>query len=58
MPSRSITGGDVVGDHGTEVQGGGRLVLSDNLKSDIMPGVWSGNHRGVHYGPLPLHARN
>ena len=53
MPTQSITDGDDGGFYGTEVHGGGRLVPSDNTKADTMPGVWSGNHRGVHDSTPP-----
>ena len=39
IPVWSITGGDFGGVHGAEVNGGGRLVLSETPKADAMPGV-------------------
>ena len=58
LPARSITRGDVRGVHESEVHGGGILVLSETLKSDNLPGVWSGNHHRIHDGKLPLHAQD
>ena len=40
MPARHITGGDVGGGHGAEVNGGGILVPSETPKADTMPGVF------------------
>ena len=58
MPAWSITGRDVGGFHGAEEHRGGRLVLSETLKADTMPGVWGGTHHGFHDGTLPPHARD
>ena len=56
--ARIITGGDVRGGHGAEVHGVGRLLSSETPKADTLPGVWSGNHRGVHDATPPPHARD
>ena len=54
IPDRHITGWDVGVGHGAELHGGGRLVPSDTPTADIMPGVWSWDHHGVHdRTPLP-----
>ena len=57
MPAQWITGRDVGGEHGSEVNGGGRLVPSETPTVDTMTGVWSWSHRGVHDGTTPPHAR-
>ena len=51
-------GGDVIGGHGAEVHGGGRLVPSETPKADTMPGVLGGTHCRFHdVTPLP-HAQD
>ena len=41
IPTLRITGGDVGGGHGADVNGDGGHVQGDTPKADPMPGVWS-----------------
>ena len=41
IPARHFMGGDVGGGHGAEVHRGVRLIPSETMKTDTMPGVWS-----------------